>query len=80
MLLLDRVDNPRAVELLLRLILTLWLRKVQAEDPVETLKAAAISVDAEYARIDSLFIEDGQIVLFLQTLLPETLLPGMPGG
>jgi len=69
--LLDQVDNPRSVELLLRLMLTLWLRKVQAEDPVEILKAATISADAESARIDSFFLEDEQIVLFLQTLLPE---------
>jgi hypothetical protein len=69
--LLDQVDNPRSVELLLRLMLTLWLRKVQAEDPVEILKAATISADAESARIDSLFLEDEQIVSFLQTLLPE---------
>ena len=73
--LLDQVDNPRSVELLLRLMLTLWLRKVQAEDPVQILKAARISADAESARIDSFFLEDEQIVLFLQTLLPE-----MPGG
>jgi hypothetical protein len=83
--LLDRVKNPRSVELLLRLMLTLWLRKIQADDPVEILKAATISADAESARIDSLFLEDEQIVLFLQTLLPTTLLPAtmlpeMPGG
>ena len=69
--LLDQVDNPRSVELLLRLMLTLWLRKIQAEDPVEILKAAKISADAESARIDSFFLEDEQIVSFLQTLLPE---------
>jgi hypothetical protein len=73
-LLLDQVDNPRSVELLLRLMLTLWLRKVQVDDPVETLKTVKISVDAESARIDSFFLDDDQIVLFLQTLLPE-----MPG-
>ena len=73
--LLDQVQNPRSVELLLRLMLTLWLRKAQAEDPVETLKATKISVDAGSARIDSFFLEDEQIVLFLQTLLPQ-----MPGS
>jgi hypothetical protein len=71
--LLDQVDNPRSVELLLRLMLTLWLRKVRAEDPVETLKAATISADAGSARIDSFFLKDREIAAFLQTLLPENL-------
>jgi hypothetical protein len=70
--LLDQVEKPRSVELLLRLMLTLWLRKVQADDPVERLKEAAISVDVESARIDSFFLTDGEIASFLGSLLPES--------
>lgn len=74
--LLAEVENPRSVELLLRLMLTLWLRRVQVEDTVETLKSVTISADSESARIESLFLEAGEIASFLQTLLPENLVSG----
>jgi hypothetical protein len=74
--LLAEVDSPRSVELLLRLILTLWLRRVQVEDPVETLKAVTFRADSESARIESLFLTAGEIASFIRTLLPENLLAG----
>jgi len=46
------------------------LRKVQVEDPVQTLKEATITADSETARIDSLYLEEGQIVSFFATLFP----------
>ena len=67
---LAEADNPRSVELLLRLMLTLWLRKVQVEDPVKILKQASITADPEAARIDSLYLEEQQIVSFFATLFP----------
>ena len=70
--LLDQVDNPRSVEMLLRLMLTLWLRKVRVEDPVEILKAVTFRADSESARIESLFLEAGEIASFVTALLPET--------
>jgi hypothetical protein len=71
--LLAQVESPRSVELLLRLMLTLWLRKIQMADPVETLKAVTFSADAQSARIESLFLESAEIASFLKTLLPENL-------
>jgi len=74
--LLEEADNPRSVELLLRLMLTLWLRKVQVEDPVKILKQASITADSEAARIDSLYLEEQQIVFFFATLFPGSLSAG----
>jgi len=74
--LLAQVESPRSVELLLRLMLTLWLRRVQVEDPVETLKAVTFRTDSESARIESLFLETGEIASFIRTLLPGDLLKG----
>jgi hypothetical protein len=71
--LLDQVESARSVELLLRLMLTLLLRKVQVEDPVQTLKAVTVSADSESARIESLFLEAGEIASFIKILLPENL-------
>jgi hypothetical protein len=71
--LLAEVENPRSVELLLRLMLTLWLRKFQVEDPVETLKAVTIRADSQSARIESLFLSSGEIASVVDTLLPENL-------
>ena len=68
--LLEEVDSPRSVELLLRLMLTLWLRKVQVEDPVQTLKEATITADSETARIESLILEQEVIASFIATLVP----------
>jgi hypothetical protein len=76
--LLAGVENPRSVEMLLRLMLTLWLRKSQVEDPVQTLKAATFRADSESARIESLFLETGEIAYFLGTLLPENFGGGLP--
>ena len=70
---LEEVDSPRSVELLLRLMLTLWLRKVQVEDPVQTLKEATITADSETARIESLILEQEVIASFIGTLVPENL-------
>jgi hypothetical protein len=71
--LLDQVESPRSVERLLRLMLTLWLRKIQVEDPVETLKALTIRVDSQSVRIESLFLDIGDIVSLLTTLIPANL-------
>lgn len=76
--LLAGVEKPRSVEMLLRLILTLWLRKSQVEDPVKTLKSATFRTDTESVRIESLFLETGEIVSFFETLLPEDLGGGLP--
>ena len=76
--LLAGVEKPRSVEMLLRLILTLWLRKSQVEDPVQTLKTATFRTDTESARIESLFLKTGEIVSFFETLLPEDLGAGLP--
>lgn len=76
--LLGQVDSPRSVELLLRLMLTLWLRKVQVEDPVQTLKAVTFRVDSQSARIESFFLESGEIASFVRTLLPENFGDGPP--
>jgi hypothetical protein len=75
--LLAEVESPRSVERLLRLMLTLWLRKFQVGNPVETLKAVTIRADSQSARIESLFLSSGQIAAFIQTLLPENLGSGM---
>ncbi len=74
--LLAEVESPRSVELLLRLMLTLWLRRAQVEDPVETLKAVTFRTDSESARIESLFLTTGEIASFIRTLLPGDLLNG----
>ena len=74
--LLAEVESSRSVELLLRLMLTLWLRRVQVEDPVETLKAVTFRTDSESARIESLFLTTGEIASFIRTLLPGDLLNG----
>jgi len=71
--LLAGVEKPRSVEMLLRLILTLWLRKSQVEDPVQTLKTVTFRTDTESARIESLFLKTGEIASFFETLLPEDL-------
>ena len=52
------------------------LRRVQVEDPVETLKAVTFRADSESARIESLFLEAGEIVSFIRILLPENLAGG----
>lgn len=69
--LLSEVENLRAVELLLRLMLTLWLRKAEVEDPVGKLKAARIRVEQGSARIDSLSLTSPEIASFFQALVPE---------
>jgi hypothetical protein len=69
--LLSRAESARSVEMLLRLMVTLWLRKLQVEDPVQILKAVRFSSDSESARIQGLFLETGEIASFLQTLVPE---------
>jgi hypothetical protein len=74
-LLLDPVQNPRSVERLLRLLVTLWLRRIEVADPVAKLQRMAIAVDSESARIDSLFLESGEIASFFASLLVRN-----PGG
>ncbi|UCF96404.1 MAG: hypothetical protein JSV89_14635 [Spirochaetaceae bacterium] len=74
--LLSEVENPRAVETLLRLMLTLWMRKVQAEDPVGKLKAATIRTDGGSARIESLTLSPAELASFFQILLPVNLVTG----
>jgi hypothetical protein len=69
--LLSEVENLRAVELLLRLMLTLWLRSAEVEDTVEKLKAARIRVEQGSARIDSLSLTGPEIASFFQALVPE---------
>ena len=69
--LLSEVENLRAVELLLRLMLTLWLRTAEVEDPVKILKNAEIHVEQGSARIDSLSLTSPEIASFFQALLPE---------
>jgi len=69
--LLSEVENLRAVELLLRLMLTLWLRKAEVEDPVGKLKTARIRVEQGSARIDSLKLTGLEIASFFQVLVPE---------
>jgi len=69
--LLTEVENLRAVELLLRLMLTLWLRSAEVEDPVEKIKASRIRVEQGSARIDSLSLSTPEIASFFQALLPE---------
>lgn len=74
--LLARLENPRSVERLLRLMLTLWLRKCQVENPVEKLKAVTIRAESESVRIESLFLSSGEIAAFIKSLLPENLASG----
>jgi hypothetical protein len=74
--LLEEVDSPRSVEMLLRLMLTLWLRKLQVDDPVETLKAAGIRADTQSARIESLFLANDEIAALIATTLPPNLISG----
>jgi hypothetical protein len=68
---LSDVENLRAVELLLRLMLTLWLRTAEVEDPVEKIKAAQIRVQQGSARIDSLRLSAPEIASFFRSLVPE---------
>jgi len=70
-MLLSEVENLRAVELLLRLMLTLWLRTAEVEDPVGKLKTARIRVEQDSARIDSLSLTTPEIASFFQALVPE---------
>jgi hypothetical protein len=74
-LLIDPVENPRSLERLLRLMVTLWLRRIQAADPVEKLQRAVITVDSRSARIESLFLESSEISSFFGSLLARN-----PGG
>lgn len=67
---LSEVENLRAVELLLRLMLTLWLRTAGVADPVKILKTAEIRVEQGLARIDSLSLTTPEIVSFFQALVP----------
>jgi hypothetical protein len=68
--LLSEVENLRAVELLLRLMLTLWLRTAEVEDPVGKLKTARIRVEPGSARLDSLSLTTPEIASFFQALVP----------
>ena len=68
---LSEVENLRAVELLLRLMLTLWLRTAGVADPVKILKTAEIRVEKDSARIDSLSLSTPEIVSFFRVLMPE---------
>jgi hypothetical protein len=69
--LLSEVDNPRSVELLLRLMLTLWLRNAQMEDVVGKLKSATIRVEQGRASITALVLSAGEIASLLKVLVPE---------
>jgi hypothetical protein len=74
---LSEVESSRSVELLLRLMLTLWMRKARVQDPVEKLKAVTIRTErgAEpqqgAVRIESLALSHEEIASFFRTLLPE---------
>jgi hypothetical protein len=74
--LLDEVENPRSVEMLLRLMLTLWLRKVQVEEPIQTVKAVTFRTDSESVRIESLVLGDREIASLLGVLFPGNLNSG----
>jgi hypothetical protein len=74
--LLSEVENPRAVEALLRLMLTLWMRKVQVQNPVGKLKAVTIRTDGSSAHIESLFLSSAEIASFFQVLIPEVSITG----
>jgi hypothetical protein len=71
MFVLSEVENLRAVELLLRLMLTLWLRTAGVADPVKILRTAEIHAEQGSARIESLSLTTPEIVSFFQALLPE---------
>jgi hypothetical protein len=75
--LLSGAQNPRPVEAALRLMLILWVRKAEIEDPVAKLKAVAISAGQGVARIEALTFSTRELVSLFQALLPK---PFDPGG
>ena len=68
-------ENPRSVEMLVRLMLTLWMRKARLDDAVGKLKAVTIGSDQGSVRVGSLVLSSGEIASFMQSLLPDD-----PGG
>jgi len=69
--LLTEVENPRSVEVLLRLMLTLWMRGSEVEDAVQKLKAVRIRTEGGAAVIESLHLSAAEIASFVRTVLPE---------
>ncbi|MBN2552281.1 MAG: hypothetical protein JXB06_05905 [Spirochaetales bacterium] len=68
-------ENPRSVEMLVRLMLTLWMRQAQVDDAVGKLKAVTFGSDPSSVWVESLVLGSGEIASFMQSLLPDD-----PGG
>lgn len=75
-MLLADVENSRSVELLLRLLLTLWMRNNDVPDAVGKLKSMKISTENGVTRVESLILSTAEIAAFIQTMLPESNLGG----
>jgi hypothetical protein len=68
---LTEVKNPRAIEALLSLILIAWMRSAQVDDPVGHLKSVTITVENDYARIESLKLRQEEFFRFFEAFVPE---------
>ena len=68
---LSQQQDSRSLEVLLRLLLTVWMRRAQVSDPVAKLKAVTIRADEGALHIDSLRLKPGELASFLQLLLPQ---------
>jgi hypothetical protein len=68
---LSEQEDSRSLEVLLRLLLTVWMRRAQVSDPVQKLKALTMRADGGALHIDSLLLSAGELASFFRLLIPE---------